>query len=146
MPPMGSTQEGSERRSCQVHNLLQVAMALCTVLSACLGRIPDSLVRSKFVSCSSILMEVIEKQREQVTSVRPFLHPCLPPLSMAVWFLRVSALLRTPLLTVRGLAEEIMQSCMEHLILLQQHVAGPSQSSLLLLKLSLLTKRVRASV
>ena len=47
---------------------LQVAMALCTVLSACLGRIPDSLVRSKFVSCSTIVMEVIERQKDQVMS------------------------------------------------------------------------------
>ena len=121
-------------------------MALCTVLSACLGRIPDSLVRSKFVSCSSILMEVIEKQRDQVISISPFLHRCLPPLSLAVWLFKLNALLRTPVITVRRLAEEIMQSCAEHLILLQQHVAcltGPNQSSLLLSKLDLLTKGVR---
>lgn len=41
-------------------------MALCMVLSACLGRVPDSLVRSKFVSCATIVSQVIDQQRDQV--------------------------------------------------------------------------------
>ena len=51
-----------------IHHWLhwQVAMALCTVLSACLSRIPDALVRSKFVSCSQVIMTVIDHHREQV--------------------------------------------------------------------------------
>ena len=51
---------------------LQVATALCTFLSACLGRVPDALVRSKFANCSQVLLAVLERQQEQV------LHkPCL---------------------------------------------------------------------
>ena len=49
-------------------------MALCTVLSACLGSLPDSLVRSKFVSCSTIVMEVIERQKGQVISAEMASH------------------------------------------------------------------------
>lgn len=47
-------------------NGLQVATALCTVLNACLGRLPDALIRTKFVDCSKVVMAVMDHQHEEV--------------------------------------------------------------------------------
>ena len=55
--------------------MLQVAMALCNLLSACLSRVPDALVRSKFVSCSQVVTTVIDHQKNQVTVLRGC-QPC----------------------------------------------------------------------
>ena len=68
----------------------QVATALCTFLSACLGRVPDALVRSKFANCSQVLMAVLERQQEQV------LHkPCLTCIRTAAAFVYSSSRIRT---------------------------------------------------
>lgn len=46
--------------------LLQMALAMCTVLSTTLTRVPNGVLRSKFVGTVQLLSAVVEQHREQV--------------------------------------------------------------------------------
>lgn len=44
----------------------QTALAMCTVLSTTLTRVPNGVLRSKFVGSVQLLSAVVDKHREQV--------------------------------------------------------------------------------
>lgn len=44
----------------------QVCQAMCTLLAMVLPRVPNSVLRSKFVGCSALLCRVLELHRQQV--------------------------------------------------------------------------------
>lgn len=44
----------------------QVCQAMCTLLAMVLPRVPNSVLRSKFVGCSALLCRVLEIHRQQV--------------------------------------------------------------------------------
>jgi hypothetical protein len=46
--------------------LLQTATAMCTVLSTTLTRVPNGVLRSKFVGSVQLLSKLAEKHKEQV--------------------------------------------------------------------------------
>lgn len=46
--------------------LLQTALAMCTVLSTTLTRVPNGVLRSKFVGSVQLLSKLVEAHREQV--------------------------------------------------------------------------------
>lgn len=47
-------------------NVLQTAQAMCTVLGVTLTRVPNSVLRSKFVSSVQLLGKVVAVHRQQV--------------------------------------------------------------------------------
>ncbi len=47
------------------HLSAQVLVALCTLLSAALGRVPTAVLRSKFLPSSTILCSIIRQHPEQ---------------------------------------------------------------------------------
>ena len=52
----------------------QVCAAMCTILAAVIGRVPDVVLRSKFAPSSAILSAVAERHPDQVSPPLPCAH------------------------------------------------------------------------
>ncbi len=51
-------------------------MAMCTVLAHILGRVPNSVLRAKFVGCTQVLSTVVERFRDQVRTSTHVAYMC----------------------------------------------------------------------
>lgn len=45
---------------------LQVVLAMLTLLGAVLPRVPNAILRSKFVGCTQVMNKLLERYKDQV--------------------------------------------------------------------------------
>ena len=55
---------------------MQVVGAMCTLLALVLARVPASVLRSKFIASSQIIVSVIEQSNEQVILLQLLQSSC----------------------------------------------------------------------
>eukprot|EP00775_Hariotina_reticulata_P011429 gene11429-11575_t len=64
-------------------NSSETTLAMCTLLGVALSRVPNSVLRSKFVGSIQVLSRIVEKNRPQAAAVKAALH-CLGQVLAAV--------------------------------------------------------------